>query len=79
MAEIAKGRFDHRIDEKRNDEFGMLYTAFDNMAQALQRREGGGSRRHAVDADAADARHGAPADARRRADAGGRDSGGSQG
>ncbi len=42
MAEIAKGRFDHRIDEKRNDEFGMLYSAFDNMAKALQRREGGG-------------------------------------
>jgi len=43
MAEIAKGRFDYRINEKRNDEFGMLYTAFDLMAQALQRREGGGS------------------------------------
>jgi len=43
MAEIAKGRFDHRIDEKRNDEFGMLYSAFDHMAQALQRRESGGS------------------------------------
>jgi serine/threonine-protein kinase len=43
MAEIAKGRFGHRIGEKRNDEFGMLYSAFDHMAQALQRRESGGS------------------------------------
>ena len=39
MAEIAKGRFDHRIGEQRKDEFGLLYTAFDSMAQALQRRE----------------------------------------
>ena len=35
MAEIAKGRFDHRIGEKRKDEFGRLYEAFDEMAQAL--------------------------------------------
>ena len=35
MAEIAKGRFDHRIGEKRKDEFGRLYEAFDHMAQAL--------------------------------------------
>ncbi|MGB7989292.1 MAG: protein kinase [Candidatus Methylophosphatis roskildensis] len=36
MAEIGKGRFDHRIGERRNDEFGLLYQAFDDMAQALQ-------------------------------------------
>jgi eukaryotic-like serine/threonine-protein kinase len=39
MAEIGKGRFDHRIGEDRNDEFGQLFAAFDAMAQALQQRE----------------------------------------
>jgi serine/threonine protein kinase/HAMP domain-containing protein len=41
MAEIAKGRFDHRIREQRKDEFGLLYAAFDQMAQALNDREAG--------------------------------------
>ena len=41
MAEIAQGRFDHRIEEKRSDEFGELYLAFDRMAQALQDRQAG--------------------------------------
>ena len=36
MTEVGKGRFDHRIGERRNDEFGLLYQAFDEMAQALQ-------------------------------------------
>jgi eukaryotic-like serine/threonine-protein kinase len=36
MGEIAKGRFDHRIAEPRKDEFGLLFAAFDRMAQALQ-------------------------------------------
>jgi eukaryotic-like serine/threonine-protein kinase len=39
MAEIAKGRFDHRINEQRKDEFGQLYAAFDAMAAALNERE----------------------------------------
>jgi eukaryotic-like serine/threonine-protein kinase len=39
MAEIAKGRFDHRINEQRKDEFGLLYAAFDDMAAALNERE----------------------------------------
>lgn len=39
MGELAKGRFDHRIREQRKDEFGLLYAAFDNMAQALQARQ----------------------------------------
>ncbi len=38
MAEIGKGRFDHRIGERRNDEFGLLFQSFDEMALALQRR-----------------------------------------
>jgi serine/threonine-protein kinase len=42
LGEIAKGRFDHRIGEKRSDEFGQLYTSFDAMAAALQRRDAGG-------------------------------------
>ena len=45
MGEIAKGRFDHRIAEQRKDEFGLLFAAFDRMAQALQdaRASGGAS------------------------------------
>ena len=39
MAEVAKGRFDHRIAEHRKDEFGQLYAAFDEMAAALAERE----------------------------------------
>jgi serine/threonine-protein kinase len=41
MAEIGKGRFTHRINEHRNDEFGQLFRAFDDMAQALELREPG--------------------------------------
>ncbi|MDE2372006.1 MAG: protein kinase [Burkholderiales bacterium] len=41
MGEIGKGRFDHRIGEQRNDEFGQLFVAFDAMAQSLQQRESG--------------------------------------
>jgi eukaryotic-like serine/threonine-protein kinase len=41
MAEIGKGRFDHRINEARSDEFGELFDAFDKMAGALQTREPG--------------------------------------
>jgi eukaryotic-like serine/threonine-protein kinase len=41
MAEIGKGRFDHRINEVRSDEFGELFDAFDKMAGALQTREPG--------------------------------------
>jgi eukaryotic-like serine/threonine-protein kinase len=41
MVEIGKGRFDHRIGEDRNDEFGQLFAAFDAMALALQQREPG--------------------------------------
>lgn len=38
LGEIGQGRFDHRIEEKRKDEFGELYQAFDDMAEALQGR-----------------------------------------
>ncbi len=38
MEEIAKGRYDYRIGEQRNDEFGQVYRGFDSMAQALQKR-----------------------------------------
>jgi len=41
MGEVAKGRFEHRIREQRKDEFGLLYAAFDQMAQALQDRQAG--------------------------------------
>ncbi len=41
MGEIAKGRFDHRIAETRNDEFGLLFAAFDGMAQALHEGRSG--------------------------------------
>jgi eukaryotic-like serine/threonine-protein kinase len=36
MAEIGRGHVDHRIAELRKDEFGLLFAAFDRMAQALQ-------------------------------------------
>jgi eukaryotic-like serine/threonine-protein kinase len=36
MAEIGRGHFEHRIAEARKDEFGLLFAAFDRMAQALQ-------------------------------------------
>ena len=53
MGEIAKGRLDHRIREQRKDEFGLLYAAFDQMAQALQdRASGAGSSSLATDAAA---------------------------
>ena len=35
MAEIAKGRFDHRIAEHRKDEFGELFAAVDGMAAGV--------------------------------------------
>jgi len=38
MAEIGKGRYDYRIAEQRKDEFGELYRAFDNMANAVQKQ-----------------------------------------
>ena len=38
LGEIGKGRFNHRINEVRNDEFGQLFADFDAMAQALQDR-----------------------------------------
>jgi len=37
MAEIGNGRYDYRIAEQRQDEFGQLYRAFDHMAQAIQK------------------------------------------
>jgi eukaryotic-like serine/threonine-protein kinase len=43
MRELGKGRFDHRIAKQRNDEFGLLYTAFDQMAQQLADRQSGAS------------------------------------
>lgn len=36
MDDVARGRLDHRIAEQRKDEFGLLFAAFDRMAQALQ-------------------------------------------
>ncbi len=38
MAELAKGRLDHRIREQRRDEFGELFNAFDALADALQQK-----------------------------------------
>jgi eukaryotic-like serine/threonine-protein kinase len=48
MGEITKGHFGHRIGEKRNDEFGLLFADFDAMAQAVQDRQsaGGGDTPH---------------------------------
>ena len=38
LEELAKGRYDYRIKEKRSDEFGELYESFDATASALQQR-----------------------------------------
>lgn len=38
LSELAYGRFEYRIAEKRHDEFGELYSAFDATAAALQQR-----------------------------------------
>ncbi len=44
MGEMAAGRFGHRIGETRSDEFGALFSAFDDMAAALQQRGDGVAR-----------------------------------
>ena len=36
ITEIGHGRFEHRIREQRQDEYGLLYSEFNQMAQALQ-------------------------------------------
>ena len=36
LAEIGEGRFDHRIAERRRDEIGEIYRAFDAMAARLE-------------------------------------------
>jgi serine/threonine-protein kinase len=38
MAEIAQGRFEHRIREPRKDEYGLLFNQFNDMAQTLNER-----------------------------------------
>ena len=38
MREIGRGRLEHRIEERRKDEFGLLYQSFDDMGEALKRR-----------------------------------------
>ncbi len=38
MGELARGRHEHRIGLRRDDEFGLLYAAFDEMADAVEAR-----------------------------------------
>jgi serine/threonine-protein kinase len=38
LVELGKGRYDYRISDTRRDEFGELYSTFDETASALQRR-----------------------------------------
>ncbi len=38
LDELANGRYDYRITDTRSDEFGELYSTFDETATALQRR-----------------------------------------
>jgi len=40
MGEVTRGHYDVRIDQARKDEYGLLYRAFDEMAQALEQRRG---------------------------------------
>jgi serine/threonine-protein kinase len=41
LDEIAHGRFGYRIAERRDDEFGQVFTAFDVMAERLERGTAG--------------------------------------
>ena len=41
LSELARGRRGHRIGIRRNDEFGLLYAACDELAEALETRRGG--------------------------------------
>lgn len=41
LDEFAQGRMHHRITQKRKDEFGLLYSSFNKMADALQKRDDG--------------------------------------
>jgi serine/threonine-protein kinase len=38
MGDVANGHYEQRITEQRHDEYGALYAAFNNMAQALHER-----------------------------------------
>ncbi len=38
LKELASGHYDYRIADKRNDEFGELYSDFDQTADALEKR-----------------------------------------
>jgi serine/threonine-protein kinase len=38
LQELASGRYDYRIADKRHDEFGELYADFDQTAAALEKR-----------------------------------------
>jgi tRNA A-37 threonylcarbamoyl transferase component Bud32/HAMP domain-containing protein len=38
LKELAHGHYDYRIADKRNDEFGELYSDFDQTAEALEKR-----------------------------------------
>ena len=38
LDELANGRYDYRIADKRKDEFGELYAEFDRTAAALEAR-----------------------------------------
>jgi eukaryotic-like serine/threonine-protein kinase len=41
MRDIARGKYERRIEQKRNDEFGLLFQSFDEMAAALQEKADG--------------------------------------
>jgi tRNA A-37 threonylcarbamoyl transferase component Bud32/HAMP domain-containing protein len=38
LKELGSGHYDYRIADKRNDEFGELYSDFDQTAEALEKR-----------------------------------------
>jgi serine/threonine protein kinase/HAMP domain-containing protein len=40
MIELGKGNPGYRIAETRNDEFGLLYRIFDQLAEQIERRQG---------------------------------------
>ena len=39
IEDVRDGHMDRRISQNRNDEFGQLYSSFNDMADALQKRD----------------------------------------
>ncbi len=66
LRELGRGRYDYRIAEMRNDEFGEIYKTFDATAAALEARHDGAAAAAAVGGVGTLGDGSARSDARRR-------------